>query len=125
MTRSPVNQLPDFEDKSKMLDIMQNRLLSDDHGFYYYKPDWSDLKIAQAVNPLFKAHHAASIRRKKFGKLALYTPEPTPPPPSRTDILEARLLRVIDHLAGNSPRTAQYRRYLLDGHSTTAHLDDI
>ncbi len=121
---SRLTEQPDFEDKSKMLDIMHTVIHSDDHGFYYYKPDWSDLRVAQAVNPEFKAHHAATIRRKKFGKLVL-PPEPTPPELTRVDIFEARLLRIIDHLAGNSPRTAQFRRYLLDGPSSTAHLDDI
>ncbi len=121
MSRS--NELPDFEDKSKMYALMSSRLTEID-GNFYYPPTWSDLLIAQTVNPLFKAHHAATIRRAKFGKLVA-PPEPTPPPPNRLTILEERLARIIDHLAGNSPRTAQYRRYLLDGHSTTAHLDDI
>ncbi len=123
MSRS--NELPDFEDKFAMLDLLTKYLLSTGAGFYY-KPDWSDLRVAKVSNPArnFKAHHAATIRRAKFGKLVA-PPEPTPPPPDRLTILEARLTRIIDHLAGNSPRTAQYRRYLLDGHTTTAHLDDI
>ncbi len=120
---SRIHPLPDFEDKSKMYALMSSRLTEID-GNFYYPPTWSDLLIAQTVNPLFKAHHAATIRRAKFGKLVA-PPEPTPPSPSRVDIIEARILRIIDHLAGNSPRTAQYRRYLLDGSSSTAHLDDI
>ncbi len=120
---SRINELPDFQDKSAMFDLMAERLILTDGGFYY-PPTWSDLLIAQAVNPLFKAHHAATIRRKKFGKLVKMQ-EPATPPPSRMDILEVRLARIIDHLAGNSPRTAQFRRYLLDGPRTTAHLDDI
>ncbi len=121
MSRS--KELPDFEDKSAMLDLLTKYLLVTGVG-YCYKPDWSDLAIAQAINPTFKAHHAATVRRMKFGKL-VPAQEPTPPPPSRMDILEARLLRVIDILAANSPRSAQHRRYLLDGPNLTAHLDDI
>ncbi len=121
---SRIHPLPDFEDKSAMLAVMQEHLLPDDHGFHYYKPGWSDLLVAQAINPLFKAHHAATIRRKKFGILTK-PPATTALEPSRMDIFEARLLRIIDILASNSPRSAQHRRYLLDGPCTTAHLDDI
>ncbi len=122
MTRP--HELPDFEDKSAMLALLYKSLTDNDDGVCFYLPDWSDLRVAQSVNPAFKAHHAATIRRAKFGKLGKPT-LPTPPPPSRMDILEARILRIVDVLAANSPRSAQHRRYLLDGPSSTAHLDDI
>ncbi len=126
MTRSPANQLPDFEDKYEMLELLNTHLNANPDGTYTYNPGWSDLRVAEETDIDFKAHHAATIRRAKFGLLT-HQPPPTPtaPPPSRLDIIEQRLTRIIDHLAGNSPRTAQYRRYLLDGHSTTAHLDEI
>ena len=120
---SRATKLPDFEDKSAMLDLLTKHLLVTGTGFYY-KPDWSDLRVAQTVNPDFKAHHAATVRRAKFGKLSKPTP-PALPPPSRMDILEQRIARIIDILATSSPRSAQHRRYLRDGSSLTAHLDDI
>ncbi len=122
MTRS--QKLPDFIDKNAILLLLKRHLIEYGKSGFYYKPDWSDLLIAQAIHPLFKAHHTATVRRAKFGKL-VPPPEPTPATPSRMDIIETRIARIIDHLAGNSPRTAQFRRYLLDGPSSTAHLDDI
>ena len=121
MSRS--TELPDFMDKGLMYVLLEKHLVLTEEGFAY-KSGWSDLLISQAINPNFKAHHAGTIRRSKFGKL-VSPAEPTPLPPSRMDILEQRLSRVIDILATNSPRSAQHRRYLLDGSSSTAHLDDI
>ena len=126
MSRSPNNPLPDFEDKNAMLCLIRNHINPNKDGTFSYFLDWSDLRVAENCNPniKFKAHHAATVRRGKFGKLGKPTP-PTSPPPSRMDILEQRLSRLIDILATNSPRSAQHRRYLLDGPTTEAHLDDI
>ena len=126
MSRSPNTAHPDFEDKNAMLIRLRAHLLPNKDGTFSYFVDWSDLRIAETCNPniKFKAHHAATIRRAKFGRLGK-PPLPAPPPPSRIDILEQRVARIIDILATNSPRSAQHRRYLLDGSSLTAHLDDI
>ncbi len=126
MTRDPNIAHPDFEDKHEMFKLLNLHLNTNPDGTYTYDSDWSDRRVAEETDIDFKAHHAASIRRAKFGNLTHQPPpEPIPATPSRLDIIEQRLNRIIDHLAGNSPRTAQYRRYLLDGHTTTAHLDDI
>ena len=127
---SPINQLPDFEDKNAMLILLRAYLKGNGDGTWTYDPEWSDLLIAENCTPniKFQAHHVGAVRRMKFGPLAHPAKrniEPEPLPPSRMDILEQRLSRVIDILSTNSPRSAQHRRYLLDGSSSTAHLDDI
>lgn len=122
-TIKPPRELPDFEDKNAMFLLLQDHLIISHKGWVYLS-DWSDLRIAQAVNPTFRAHHAATIRRAKFGILVKPSPSPLPPP-TQLDILEARISRIIDVLSDNTSNPDRHRRYLLDGPSTTAHLDDI
>ncbi len=115
-----------FQEKYKMLTLIGENILGPhaDHT-YTYVLGWSDERVAAEISAATLPAIAASIRLAEFGKLSRL-PASTPfPTPTRIDLVEERIARIIDYLAGESPNAAHYRRVLLHGPNAPATIDEL
>jgi hypothetical protein len=95
---NPRRKHADLRTKLRIFQLLQLHLAKGDDGYWQYRNDYDDHKIAEEIGEGVVFFHVKTIRREMFGKLKPHRLPPKPNPVAELEARVAELEAVVERL---------------------------